>query len=237
MPARPCRAACAAINPELIMKSKILSLCLMLWCSLTVWGQQQQSQLRSVSPFHFEEFQDAKVLQPFGRYIKTRANIFLKDGTLLFIQDNNILQANVQNVLGVAFDTVLFLKVNDNQMGRVVHEKNYNYLLCVTTIDMEKLGAEQSGSEDPDFLEIPDAGVFINIENESFKRDEDKGYPLKKKYYFKIRDKVIPANESHFKKVVRTDKKKEFKALMNNKRWSWWDETSLIQLFDYISLN
>ena len=43
-------------------------------------AQQQQELLRTTSPFYFEEFKDAKVLQPFGRFIKTKGNIFYKDG-------------------------------------------------------------------------------------------------------------------------------------------------------------
>ena len=102
-------------------------------------AQQQQELLRSTSPFYFEEFKDAKVLQPFGRFIKAKGNIFYKDGSFLYMENGKAMGADTKNILGVVIDSVEFKKVDDVQMGRVVAQQGYNYLLCVRTVDMKKI--------------------------------------------------------------------------------------------------
>ncbi len=195
-------------------------------------AQQQAIEVRTHSIFAFPEFKEAKILQPFGRYTKAKANILLKKSTLCFVKEDKIMEAYVQNILGVEFDSVKYMKLNESQMGRVVAQKGYNYLLCVTTINMTKLKAETEGGDNLPFLDIPDAGAFFEIDGQAF--EFDKGYPLSDKYYFSIRGKVIPANETAFKKHVRPEMKTAFKRLMHDKFWSWNDAGSLSQLFTYL---
>ena len=74
-------------------------------------------------------------------------------------------------------------------MGRVVARQGYNYLLCVTTVNMNLLKEETYSSNSAGFfdLDIPSAsGVNVNtfFELDRDKRDSDVGYPLQNKYYF-----------------------------------------------------
>lgn len=195
-------------------------------------AQQQTGDRRTHNIFAFAEFQDAKILQPFGRFTRAKANILLKNSTLCFVDSATIKEAYVQNVLGVEFDSVKYMKLNDTQMGRVVSQKGYNYLLCVTTINMRKLRDETEGGDNLPFFEITDAGAFFELDGQAF--EFDKGYPLTQKYYFSIKGTVIPANETQFKKHVRPEMKSAFKRLMNDKFWSWTDPASLEQLFTYL---
>ncbi len=213
------------------MKRIIFSF-LLVCMALTAAAQQQVGDKRTHNIFTFKEFKEAKVLQPFGRFVKTKANILLKASTLCFMQDGKVMEANLQNVRGVEFDSVTYMKVDEKQMGRLVSSKGYNYLLCVTTIDDDKLKAETVGGDNLPFLDIPDAGAFFEIDGHA--TEFDKGYPLQDKYYFSIRGKIIPANESQFKKFVRPEMKTAFKRLMNDKFWSWKDPESLTQLFTYL---
>ncbi len=211
----------------------ILSFLLLLLTVLPLSAQQQTADVRTHSIFAFPEFSDAKVLQPFGRYTKAKANILLKNSTLCFVKDDKVMEAYVQNVLGVEFDSIRYMKVDDRCMGRVVASKGYNYLLEVTTIDAKKLQAETTGGDNLPFLDIPDAGAFFEIDGQAF--EFDKGYPLTHRYYFSIMGKIIKANESAFKPYVRPEMKKAFKNLMADHFWSWNDIPSLTQLFAYLA--
>ncbi|MDO4929697.1 MAG: hypothetical protein Q4E59_01030 [Bacteroidales bacterium] len=213
---------------------KKLFLYLMLFClSLPMMAQQQLGDKRTHSIFAFSDFKDAKVLQPFGRYTTAKANILLKNSTLCFLQDDKtVMEAYVDNVLGVEFDTVTYMRLDDNQMGKVIAKKGYNYLLCVTTINMSKLYDEREGGDNLPFFEITDVGAFFEIDGQAF--ESNKGYPLTDKYYFSIQGTIIPANETQFKKYVRPEMKSAFKRLMNDKFWSWSDPASLAELFTYL---
>ncbi len=213
------------------MKRIILTILIGL-AALAAFAQQQVGDKRTHNIFAFPEFRDAKVLQPFGRFIKAKANIFLKTGTLCYMENEKVMEAYLQNVIGVEFDSIRYVKINDKQLGKVVSQKGHNQLLCLTTINETKLRAETDGGDNLPFLEITDAGAFFEIDGQAF--EFNKGYPLTDKYYFRIKGTVIPANESSFKKYVRPEMKKAFKRLMNDKFWSWKDAESLTQLFTYL---
>ena len=213
---------------------KFISFFLLLLClSLPAFSQQQSVERRTQDIFAFKDFQEAKVLQSFGRFTKAKANILLKNSTLCFIDGKTVKEAYVQNVLGVEFDSVKYMKLpGTNQMGRVVSQKGYNYLLCVTTINAQKLKDETEGGSNLPFFEITDAGAFFELDGQAFTFKQ--GYPLKDKYYFNIKGELIPANETAFKKYVRPEMKKAFKNLMGDRFWSWKDANSLTQLFTYL---
>ena len=215
------------------MTRKLLIVCVaLLFFSLGAVAQQQTIEKRSEIPFAFKEFKDAKVLQPFGRYVKAKANIMLKNAALCYTENGKILQAYAKGILGVEFDSVKYMKVDSLAMGKVIASKNYNYLVCVTTIDMDQYKQETHGDENLPFFNIEELGTFLNLENDP--RNMKTGYPLKDTYYFIARGQVIPAMESKFKKAVRPERKSDFKKLMGDRFWSWKDEKSLTQLLDFL---
>ena len=216
------------------MRRILLLLSMLIGISATSVAQQHKFLRRSPTPMAFEHFREAKVIQPFGRFVKAKANIFLKNGGLLFVQNDTVMQADLSRILAVRFDSVQYMKVNDSQLGAVVMQQGYNYLLRVTTIDMDKYRSEHGGGEDLPYLDMNEMGMFLEIDSDSQRREGDDGYPLQDKYYFSINGQIIPANETQFKKFVAPDKKRAFKVLMNDKYWSWGDEPSLCQLFDYL---
>lgn len=216
------------------MKKMLLSLVVLLMISLPIAAQQSKELKRSQSALYFPEFKDAKILQPFGRYTKAKANILLKNGALCYLEGEKIMQAYTKNILGVEFDSIKYMKVDETQMGRIVASKGFNHLLCVTRVDMDKYKAETEGGENLPFLDIPDAGAFFEIDSDGQKREYDNGIPLEERYYFYIKGDIIPANETQFKKKVRPEMKKAFKNLMADRWWSWKDEESLKQLLPYL---
>ena len=216
------------------MKRFFLGFMMLLFACAPSNAQQSKELKRSQSALYFTEFKDAKILQPFGRFIKAKANILLKNGALCYMEGDKIMQAYTKNILGVEFDSVKYMKVDDTQMGRIVASKGYNHLLCVTKVDMQKYKSETEGGENLPYLEIPDAGGFFEIDSDSQNREYDKGIPLEDVYYFYIKGRIIPANETKFKKEVRPDMKKAFKDLMADRWWSWWNEESLKKLLPYL---
>ena len=217
---------------------KSLRFTLLAWLvTVMLWpaaAQQQVETRRTKSVFANPEFVEAKVLQPFGRSVKAKANILLKNSTLCFMRGDTILEAYVANVLGVEFDSIHYMKVNDKQMARVVAEKDYCYLLCVTTINMSQVARECAGSENV-LSDIGDGQLAARFaEAMSTDYSMKNGFPLQDKYYFNIRGQIIPANQTAFKPFVKPEMKNAFKRLMNDKWWSWQDPASLAQLFTYI---
>ena len=216
------------------MKKFLFPLVVMLIFCSSVMAQQSQELRRSQSALYFEEFKDAKILQPFGRSVKAKANFMLKNGALCYMEDGKIMQAYTHNIIGVEIDTLKFMKVDNEQMGRIIASKGFNHLLCVTKADMVKYKSETEGGENLPYLELTDVGGFYEIDSDAMSREYDKGIPLQDEYYFYIKGVVIPAAESKFKKYVRPEMKKAFKNLMGDRWWSWKDPESLKELLPYL---
>lgn len=212
----------------------LLIICLL--CSITTFAQQAREEKRSQTALLFPEYRDAKILQPFGRFVKAKANIWLKDGSLIYLDEKTKkpMRAYVQNITGVTFDdTLRYMKV-DSVMARVVAQKGYNYLLCNTHVNMPQYKEETYGGKGMDnfTVELPGSETFIALDTQT--RDDEKGIPLTDTYYFNIKGTVIPANESQFKNFVSKDQMQAFKVLKENRFWSWKDPESLKMLLDFL---
>lgn len=220
------------------MRIRVLAGVLALCYGLTTFAQQQQEERRSNSQLVFPEFTMAKVRQSFGRVTRAKCNIMYKNAALCFLdeKDNKVRQAYVQNIFGVEFDSVRYMKVDTVAMGRVVAEQDGMTLLCVTTIDMEKYHELTQGGTDMPFLDIDMGGygtdTFIDLSGAE--QQQNQGYPLKDKWYFRMKDgKFVPATQKNVKKYVKPELKTAFKNLMEDRWWSWRDEGSLKKLFMY----
>ena len=203
---------------------------------LAAMAQQVQIEKRSQTPCLYPEFKEAKILQTFGRQIKAKANIFLKDGSLVYIDEktNKVMRAYVKNITGVVFDdTIRYMKVG-SVMARVVAQKGDNFLLCNTHVNMSLYREETSGGKGMDYfnVELPGSETFLTLDTQ--KRDDEGGIPLTDTYYFNIKGIIIPANESQFKKFIGKDQQQAFKVLKENRFWSWKDPESLKMLLDFL---
>lgn len=208
------------------MKRWLLTLCFIIVSAVAAMAQQGQVERRSKTLFVFPEFKDAVVQQTFGRTTKAKANIYLGEGTLIYIdaKTGKKMRAYLNNVIGVTFDdTIRYMRV-DSIMARVVAQHGYNILLRHTYVDKKRLQDERVRD-----LNFEMTGI-IDLE----KRDDEQGYPLMDRYYFIIRGETIPANESSFKRFVGKDQMQAFKVLMANRFWSWKDPESLKMLFDFL---
>lgn len=214
------------------MKQFVIILIALLALSHTARAQQVQELRRSRSIFLFPEFQDAKIKQSFGRYAKAKANIYLKDGSLMYMEGDKIMRAYTKNIFGVTFgDTLEFVKV-DSVMARVVARDGYNALLCLTTVNMARYREEESGGSDLDYFQLENFNVFMTLNED--RRDDDLGIPLQDKYFFSAKGFVFPANETAFKKAISKEQQQPFKVLMENRFWSWKDPESLKMLLDFL---
>lgn len=208
------------------MKRWLLTLCFIMMSAVAAMAQQGQVERRSKTLFVFPEFKEAVVQQTFGRSIKAKANIYLGEGTLIYIdaKTGKKMRAYLSNIVGVTFDdTIRYMRV-DSIMARVVAQRGYNILLRHTYVDKKRLQDERVRDLNFEMM------GFVDLE----KRDEDQGYPLLDRYYFIIRGEAIPANESAFKRFVSNDQKQAFKVLMGNRFWSWKNLESLMMLFDFL---
>ena len=214
------------------MKKTILFLFALLWVSGATMAQQAQVERRSKIPFAYKNFKDGNIEFAFGKDKIYKANIFLKDASLLYKNDTTVMKANLFGVISVDFGDALYRKTGDC-MGKVIEQKGEVFLTVVTTIDTDRMREDARSGRNSTFLDLPEFNLFIDTNADYWAEGEGSSWPLKDEYFFVVKGEAIPAAEKIVKKSIRADKRNDFKELMKNRKWSWKDANSLKVLVDY----
>lgn len=214
------------------MKKTILFLFALLWVSGATMAQQAQVERRSKIPFAYKDFKDGNIEFAFGKDKICKANIFLKDASLLYKNDTTVMKANLFGVISVDFGDALYRKTGD-RMGKVIEQKGEVFLTVVTTIDTDRMREDARSGRNSTFLDLPEFNLFIDTNADYWAEGEGSSWPLKDEYFFVVKGEAIPAAEKIVKKSIRADKRNDFKELMKNRKWSWKDANSLKVLVDY----
>ena len=214
------------------MKKTILFLFALLWVSGATMAQQAQVERRSKIPFAYKDFKDGNIEFAFGKDKIYKANIFLKDASLLYKNDTTVMKANLFGVNSVDFGDALYRKTGD-RMGKVIEQKGEVFLTVVTTIDTDRMREDARSGRNSTFLDLPEFNLFIDTNADYWAEGEGSSWPLKDEYFFVVKGEAIPAAEKIVKKSIRADKRNDFKELMKNRKWSWKDANSLKVLVDY----
>lgn len=214
------------------MKKTILFLFALLWVSGATMAQQAQVERRSKIPFAYKDFKDGNIELAFGKDKIYKANIFLKDASLLYKNDTTVMKANLFSVISVDFGDALYRKTGD-RMGKVIEQKGEVFLTVVTTIDTDRMREDARSGRNSTFLDLPEFNLFIDTNADYWAEGEGSSWPLKDEYFFVVKGEAIPAAEKIVKKSIRADKRNDFKELMKNRKWSWKDANSLKVLVDY----
>lgn len=214
------------------MKKTILFLFALLWVSGATMAQQAQVERRSKIPFAYKDFKDGNIEFAFGKDKIYKANIFLKDASLLYKNDTTVMKANLFGVISVDFGDALYRKTGD-RMGKVIEQKGEVFLTVVTTIDTDRMREDARSGRNSTFLDLPEFNLFIDTNADYWAEGEGSSWPLKDECFFVVKGEAIPAAEKIVKKSIRADKRNDFKELMKNRKWSWKDANSLKVLVDY----
>lgn len=214
------------------MIKTILFLFALLWVSGATMAQQAQVERRSKIPFAYKDFKDGNIEFAFGKDKIYKANIFLKDASLLYKNDTTVMKANLFGVISVDFGDALYRKTGD-RMGKVIEQKGEVFLTVVTTIDTDRMREDARSGRNSTFLDLPEFNLFIDTNADYWAEGEGSSWPLKDEYFFVVKGEAIPAAEKIVKKSIRADKRNDFKELMKNRKWSWKDANSLKVLVDY----
>lgn len=214
------------------MKKTILFLFALLWVSGATMAQQAQVERRSKIPFAYKDFKDGNIEFAFGKDKIYKANIFLKDASLLYKNDTTVMKANLLGVISVDFGDALYRKTGD-RMGKVIEQKGEVFLTVVTTIDTDRMREDARSGRNSTFLDLPEFNLFIDTNADYWAEGEGSSWPLKDEYFFVVKGEAIPTAEKIVKKSIRADKRNDFKELMKNRKWSWKDANSLKVLVEY----
>lgn len=174
----------------------------------------------------YQDFQPVVIHLTNGKTIKqNKANIFLKNGSLLYKKGAFTMQANMEQIQSVAFPDCTYQCI-DTLLASVVDTVGSNQLLLATLIDVDTYRSNIVNNRQITNFEIRDN---VNVSSMELGSGED-GYPLMNRYFFKIDGKTIEVSERPVSLIVPKDKRREFRTIVQTPDFSWTEEKSLIRI-------
>ncbi|NPD92435.1 hypothetical protein [Xylanibacter muris] len=203
------------------MKVLFLFLCVSILCA---GAQERKSFTNSVTLYH--EFQPVVIHLTNGKFIKqNKANIFLKNGSLLYKKGTFTMQANMDQIQSVAFPDCTYQRI-DTILASVVDTIGSRQLLLATLIDVEAYRGNLVNNRQITNFEIRDN---VNVSSMELNSDEE-GYPLMNRYFFKIDGRTIEVSERPVSLIIPKDKRREFRTIVQTPDFSWTEEESLMRI-------
>ncbi len=156
------------------------------------------------------------------------ANVFMKNGTLLYKRNGFNMQADMGRVKRVDFADRTYLKV-DTMLAYVVDTVGNNKLLCSTVIDLNSYKTELLNNRQITNLEL---GSHVNISTMDLSDTNE--YPLINLYYYDIAGKIIKVHERNVMRAIPKNKRREFTNIIQSDGFSWTDKEWLMRLLEMI---
>ena len=177
-------------------------------------AQQVQIDERTKTPYEYKAYRDATITMMFGSKKQVKGNIYLDGSKFYFMQGNKPIEASLHNINRIQFGDTVYMPV-DTMAARIVAQKGNNMLVCIKTIDRQRMTGRNDGKEGSDKrgegmayfqLDMLSAMGFMELNN---MEEEKKAltFPLKREYYYFLDGQKVPAKEGPVMK--RYNKHKE----------------------------
>ncbi len=219
------------------MKTSLFLLITFIALSISVSAQNHIGKTRFVT--FYDKYKPAKILLQNGRVLKERqVNVFLKDGSLLYMSRNKAMQANMKQIKSVTFDDCHFLNVNNSLAyvvdSIIIDSLRNSKLLCNRIIDAEAYKNQVINSQHLTKLEM---GIHVGMTTTDATDEDIHEFPVINNYYYLIDGKIVRVHERDIKRFVSKEKFNLVRSIMQLPDFSWGDEKFLIQILGLISLD
>ena len=179
----------------------------------------------------FETFRPAIITLNNGKLLKqSEANVFLKNGTLLYKRGRLNMEADMRQIKSVQFDDRSFVMV-DSALAMVVDSLNGYKLLCMSLIDIDAYRTQLLNNRQITNLELRE---FVNVNGSDASPEVKSSYPLRNIFFYDIDGKIIKVHERNIKKLVKSENRRYYKILIQSPDFSWEDPKSLVKLLKLI---
>ncbi len=168
-----------------------------------------------------------------GRVIKAPdANVFLKNGALLYFQGNTVKEANMDIILGVEFDDKRFINI-ENRLAYFVDSIKGNSLYCVEIIDMDAFERNLKNNVNYTFIDLQSdhLDTFTNDLN----TEEDYVFPVNREFFYLLDGKFVQADARELYRVLNKERYRILKTITNVPDFDWLKPECLMRLLGLIS--
>ena len=185
----------------------------------------------------FPDFQPATVYLTSGRKMEIPlANIFLKNGSLLYMSGDDIKEANMKTLLRAEFGDKVYIRI-DSMLACQVDSIGDNALFRAKLIDIKAYKQSRANSAnitnlDLNFLTDTSASLSYNTIEATDKSELQ--FPVAPIYFFRLGDEYVRAHERTLKRTLPKEKRRIMESVMNMPGFSWTNEKFLMMILEKI---
>lgn len=190
------------------------------------------AQKRTVMPVVYRQYRPAVITFTDGHKSKNMyTNVFLKNGSLLFLKGEVPMEANMDNILAVDFEDRKFVSIN-KQLGYLIDSVGSNALYCIELFDKDTYERNLKNNVNISSMDLGDqiSMSYIDLNNE-----EDYKLPVFRHFYFLYKGEFVKVHERELSKKLKKEGKTMMERIVALPDFSWQNEKSLMQLLKAIS--
>lgn len=190
------------------------------------------AQKRTVMPVVYRQYRPAIITFTDGHKSKNMyTNVFLKNGSLLFLKGEVPMEANMDNILAVDFEDRKFVSIN-KQLGYLIDFVGSNALYCIELFDKDTYERNLKNNVNISSMDLGDqiSMSYIDLNNE-----EDYKLPVFRHFYFLYKGEFVKVHERELSKKLKKEGKTMMERIVALPDFSWQNEKSLMQLLKAIS--
>lgn len=193
---------------------------------------QAMAQEKTTMATLYSQFKPAVITLTDGRTITNPlTNVFLKNSSLLYMNNTYTMEANMANIQQVKFDDNSFVVIKD-QLASVVDSAGSSVLYRIDYLDIEAYNAQLKNNIQLSHLSMTD---FVNTDAVDLTSEEDRKFPLVHKYYMLYKGELVLVHEREILRRLSKEKKRIFHTIISLPDFSWLDDASVVQLMKSIT--
>lgn len=201
----------------------------------TILGLTAEAQERTTRFTRYAQFTPSVITLKTGKTIRQSfTNISLKNSSLLYLQGEYTMEANMETIAAVKFDDRNYININ-NQLAYMVDSVGSNLLYRIDLFDLNAYNQQLRNNVNISNLGFENGGITtssLDLNNE-----EDYKLPIFSHYYYYYNGEMIKVHEREISRRLPKDKelKRKYRTIIGLDSFSWTDEASLMKLLKAIS--
>lgn len=185
----------------------------------------------------FPNFQPATVYLTSGRKMEIPlANIFLKNGALLYMSGDDIKEANMKTLLRAEFGDKVYIRI-DSMLAYQVDSIGDNALFRAKIIDIKAYKQSRANSANITNLDLSyltDTSASLSYNTIEATDKSELQFPVESVYFFRLDDQFIRVHERTLKRTLPKEKRRVMESVMNMPGFSWTNEKYLMMILEKI---
>lgn len=213
------------------MIKKTILLTMFVMAALVCTAQQRTTQTTL-----YKQFKPSVITLKTGRTInQSHTNVFLKNGSLVYLNGEYTMEANMETIAAVEFDDRKFINIK-NQLAYMVDSVGSNILYRIDLLDLNAYNQNLRNN-----INISNMGFesgAITTTSMDLNSEDDYKLPIFSHYYFFYNGEFVKVHERDISRVLPKDKdlKRKYRTIIGMDDFSWNSDNSLMKLLKAITV-